>query len=154
MGYRRRRKLDSCARMWSSCRHLLLLYLLAVYITRPWCIPRGYKRSVSDAHFVLSLGAKVNNNKRRVSIVYRNPGGTWKFDIKDSHSLTPIIPSWRILTWIQVYKSTLLHFLFLPPCCTLSLEMFICRLLEQEEKARGRTTSGIVSLVNFTHFPN
>ena len=31
-------------------------------------------RTVFDAQFVLSLGAEVNNNKRRVSIVFRNPG--------------------------------------------------------------------------------
>ena len=29
-----------------------------------------YKRTIVDAHCVLSLGAKLNNNKRRISFVY------------------------------------------------------------------------------------
>ena len=36
---------------------------------------KNVHRTVFDAHFVVSLGAEVNNNKRRVSIDYRNPGG-------------------------------------------------------------------------------
>ena len=32
---------------------------------------RTHERTFVDAHFILSLGAKVNNNKRRVSIIYK-----------------------------------------------------------------------------------
>ena len=44
-------------------------------------IPKLYKWAFVDAHFV---GAKVNNNKRRVSIVYTNEGEVGILDIKDS----------------------------------------------------------------------
>ena len=37
------------------------------------------KRSLVDAYFVLSLGAKVNNNKLRVSVVYTNPRGRQEY---------------------------------------------------------------------------
>ena len=50
-------------------------------------IARTYKRTLVDAHFVLPLGAKVNNNKRRVSVVYTNWGIVRIFDIKDCQLL-------------------------------------------------------------------
>ena len=37
--------------------------------------PKRYKRSAVDAHFILSLGLKVNNNKHRVRSIESRGGG-------------------------------------------------------------------------------